>query len=80
MESNNSFIPDMKRTIVEPKSATNQELNESELDAIAGGCSSVTSDTSDKTTASGLRIINAANSPGLDFDPYGITGLFRKIA
>ncbi|HAX79347.1 MAG TPA: hypothetical protein DCY88_26860 [Cyanobacteria bacterium UBA11372] len=40
MESNNSFGQEAKITAIEPENSTNQELNDSELDAIAGGVDS----------------------------------------
>ncbi|MEG4836725.1 hypothetical protein [Microcoleus sp. B9-D4] len=68
MESNNQFsqeLPSESSQIAasESDNLTNQELNDLELDAIAGGCS----DGADRARAAGIPVI--ATSQPLPFKP-----------
>ena len=68
MESNNQFsqeVPSESSAITAsaPDNSTNQELEELELDAIAGGCS----DGADRARAAGIPVITT--SQPLNFKP-----------
>lgn len=68
MESNNQFLQEVpsessKITASEPENSTNQQLNDLDLEAIAGGCS----DMGDRARAAGIPVITT--SQPLNFKP-----------
>ncbi|MEG4502174.1 hypothetical protein QUA81_01065 [Microcoleus sp. F6_B4] len=64
MESNNQFLQELPSessqiAASEPENSSNQELDELELDAIAGGCS----DGADRARAAGIPVITVSGEP-----------------
>ena len=64
MESNNQFLQEVPSessaiTASAPDNSTNQELNDLELDAIAGGCS----DAADQARAAGIPVLTINQPP-----------------